>query len=50
MIGPDGLLLVVPHIFAVPVSFSFSFIGGVAKKVKQRKLGCEKYFCCRVTY
>jgi hypothetical protein len=29
MIGPGGLLLVVPHLFAVPV---FSFIRGVAKK------------------
>ncbi len=38
MIGPGGLLLVVP---------SFSLTGGVAK-MYIAKLGCEKYFC-RVT-
>jgi hypothetical protein len=29
MIGPCGLLLVVPHLFVVPVSV---YIGGVAKE------------------
>jgi len=29
MIGPGGLLLVVPHIYAVS---SYSLIGGIAKK------------------
>jgi hypothetical protein len=29
MIGPGGLLLVVPHVYA---SSRFSFIGGVAKQ------------------
>jgi len=43
MIGPDGLLLVVPHLFVVVV-----LIGGVAKKYIT-KLGCEKYFR-RITY
>ncbi len=47
MIGPGGLLLVVPHLFAVRVSVSFMG-GGVARK-KITKLGCEKYFCW-VTY
>jgi hypothetical protein len=46
MIGPGGLLLVVPPLFAVRVSVSF--MGGVARK-KITKLGCEKYFCW-VTY
>jgi hypothetical protein len=32
MIGPSGLLLVVPHVYAVPVSF----IGRVAKKRKAK--------------
>jgi hypothetical protein len=45
MIGPDGLLLVIPHIFAVPVSV---LLVGLPKKYTT-KLGCEKYFC-RVTY
>jgi hypothetical protein len=40
MIGPDGLLLVVSHLFAV---HSFSFMGGVAREY-MTKLGCEKYF------
>jgi hypothetical protein len=40
MICPGGLLLVVPHPFAVP---GFSFMGGVAKEYIT-KLGCEKYF------
>jgi hypothetical protein len=44
MIGPGGLLLVVPHSFAVLVSFSF--MGGVAKEYIT-KLGCEKYFSQR---
>jgi hypothetical protein len=38
MIAPGGLLLVVPHIFAVP---AFSFMGGVAKEYIT-KFGCEK--------
>jgi hypothetical protein len=38
MIGPGGSLLVVPHLFAVPVE-----LGGVAKEYIA-KLGCEKYF------
>jgi hypothetical protein len=42
MIVPGGLLLIVPHLFAV------GFMGGVAKKYIT-KLGCEKYFC-KVTY
>jgi hypothetical protein len=45
MIGPGGLLLVVPHLFVVPVSLLWV---GVAKK-QITKLGCEKYFG-RVTY
>jgi hypothetical protein len=40
MNGPGGLLLVVPHLFAV---LGFSFICGVAKEYIT-KLGCEKYF------
>jgi len=39
MIGPGGLLLVVPHLFAVPVSVLWVGL----------QLGCEKYFL-RVTY
>jgi hypothetical protein len=41
MIGPGGLLLVVPltYLLGVPVS---SFIAGVAKEYIT-KLGCEKY-------
>jgi hypothetical protein len=43
-----GLLLVVSHLLAVPVS---SFMNGVAKKVGKLKLGCEKHTFCRgVTY
>jgi hypothetical protein len=45
MIGPAGLLLVVPHLSLCP---SFSLMGGFAKK-QITKLGCEKYFCS-VTY
>jgi len=46
MIGPCGLvLLVVPHLFGVPVSV---YIGGVAKEYIT-ELGCDKYFR-RVTY
>jgi hypothetical protein len=41
MIGPGGLLLVVPHLFAVIVSISW--LGFARKKIT--KLGCEKYFC-----
>jgi hypothetical protein len=51
MIGPGGLLLVVPHLFAVRVLLSeFQLVSwvGVARK-KITKLGCEKYFCW-VTY
>jgi hypothetical protein len=40
MIRPGGLLLVVPHLFAFPVSV---FMGGIAKEFIT-KLGCEKYF------
>ncbi len=43
MIGPGGLLLVVPTYLQSP----FQFIGGLQKK-KTTKLGCKKYFC-RVT-
>jgi hypothetical protein len=45
MIDPGGLLLVLPHVYAVP---SFSFIGGIAKKeaVKLRHL----ILLSRVTY
>jgi hypothetical protein len=46
MNGPCGLLLVVPHLFAVPIPIccpNFSFICGVAKECIT-KLGCEKYF------
>jgi hypothetical protein len=39
MIRPGGLLLVVPHLFAVPVSVLSVGL----------QLGCEKYFL-RVTY
>jgi hypothetical protein len=45
MVRPGGLLLVVPHLFAVPISV---FMGEVAKEYTT-KLGCEKYFS-RVTY
>jgi hypothetical protein len=41
MIGPGGLLLVVPHLFICCPSFSF--MGGVAKEYIT-KLGCEIYF------
>jgi len=45
MIGPGGLLLVVPPPICCP---SFSFIDGVAKEYITT-LECEKYFL-RVTY
>ncbi len=45
MIRPGGLLLVVPHLFAVPVSVLWV---GLAKEYIT-KLGCEKYFH-RVAY
>jgi hypothetical protein len=40
MIGAGGLLLVVSHLFAVPV---FILWVGLEKSIKL-KLGCEKYF------
>jgi hypothetical protein len=43
MIGPGGLLLVVPYLFAVPASVLW------VTKEYITKLGCEKYFL-RVTY
>jgi hypothetical protein len=43
MIGPGGLLLVVPHLFAVLVSVLWVGLRKITK------LGCEKYFC-RVSY
>jgi hypothetical protein len=39
-IGPGGLLLVVPHLFAIPVSILWVEL----QKIKITKLGCEKYF------
>jgi len=39
IIGPGGLLLVVPHLFAVPVLVLWV---GLPKKYTT-KLGCEKY-------
>jgi hypothetical protein len=45
MIGLAALLLVVPRLFPVPVSF---LMGGVAKEYIT-KLGCEIYFS-KVTY
>jgi hypothetical protein len=46
MIGPGGLLLVVPSptYSAIPISVLGGW-GGVAKKIKRTKLWCEKYFC-----
>jgi hypothetical protein len=41
MIGPGGLLLLVPHLFAVPVSVLWV---GLQKSTYITKLGCEKYF------
>ncbi len=41
LIGPGGLLFVVPYLFAVPVSVLWV---GLEKRFKT-KLGCEKYFC-----
>jgi hypothetical protein len=39
MIGPSGLLLVVPHLFELP-----GLVLGVGlKKSEELKLGCEKY-------
>ncbi len=46
MIRPGGLLLVVPHIFAAPVSVSWV---GLQNSIYLTRLGCEKYFH-RVTY
>jgi hypothetical protein len=40
MIGPGGSLLVVSHLFAVPVSVLWVGL----QKSKITKLGCEKYF------
>jgi hypothetical protein len=40
MIGPAGLLSVVSHLFAVPISVVW--VGDVKKEIT--KLGCEKYF------
>jgi hypothetical protein len=45
MIGPGALLLVVSHLFAVPVLVLWVGLG----KKKITKLGCEKYFC-KITY
>jgi hypothetical protein len=45
MIGPGGLLLVLPHLFAVLVSVLWVGL----QKSKKSKLGREKYFCM-VTY
>jgi hypothetical protein len=41
LIGPGGLLLVVPHLFAVSVFQSYYEV----LKEEITKLGCEKYFC-----
>jgi hypothetical protein len=46
LIRPGGLLLVVPHLFAVPVSVLSM---GLQKSKYLYKLGCEEYFC-RVVY
>jgi hypothetical protein len=46
MIGPGGLLLVVPAPICCP---SFILMDGVAKKYIT-KLGCEKYFWRVTTY
>jgi hypothetical protein len=43
-IGSCGLLLLVSHLFAVPVSLLW-----VGLKKQKTELECEKYFC-RVTY
>jgi hypothetical protein len=45
MIGPGGLLLLVPHLFAVPVSVLLVEL----QKEYITKLKCEKYVP-RVTY
>jgi hypothetical protein len=47
MIGPGGLLLVVPHLFALLVLVSVSWVGVARKEIT--KLGCEKHVF-RVTY
>jgi hypothetical protein len=41
MIGPGGLLLVILHLFAVPVSVLWV---GLQKSMYITKLGCEKYY------
>jgi hypothetical protein len=41
MIGPGGLLLVLPQLLAGP---GFSFIGGVAKKSKKVNLDVKNIF------
>jgi hypothetical protein len=41
-IAPGGLLLVVSHIFAVPI---LVLRVGLGKKVNNKKLEYEKYFC-----
>jgi hypothetical protein len=46
MIGPGGLLLVVPHLFALPV---FCFMGGVAKEYIT-KLGCGGSYFFLLTF
>jgi hypothetical protein len=37
MIGPSGLLLVVSHLFAIPI-----LVLWVGLEKKKKKLGCEK--------
>jgi hypothetical protein len=49
MIGSGALLLVISHLFDVPVFQFYGWAQGVAPKKKKTKLGCEKYLC-RVTY
>ncbi len=48
MIGPGGLLLVVPHTLAVAVLVSVLWMG--LQKSKITKLGREKYFVQCLTY
>jgi hypothetical protein len=45
VIGPGGLLLIVSHLFAVPVLILW--VG--MKKKKRTKLECKKHFC-KATY
>jgi hypothetical protein len=47
MIGPGGLLLVVPHLFAVPILVLWV---GLPNKKYKTILGCEKILLCRITY